>query len=151
MSKVDDILLSELGKTRAEIQTRIVSEGKEASGKTGQSMKEVSLGRARAGIEGFRYAGVMEKARRPGAVPADIQIIIRQWAISKGIASRMSASELSRFIYNTARSMKAVGANPRFTRDIFATPLQNLENRLPLVLGEEFVAEILNNVFDTKK
>lgn len=149
MSRIDDILLEELGRTRAEIQSRIVAEGKEASGKTRQSMQEVALGSQHAGIEGFQYSGVMERGRLPGRVPADFVQKLTEWATVKGIASRFtSAAEFHRFIYNTHQAIKTEGFNRAFTKDIFATPLENLANRLPLVLADEYVSEITNKVFE---
>ena len=147
MSKLDDILLEELGRTRAEIQTRIITERKRASGDTGASMREVPLSPGRAGIEGFRYAGVMEKPRKPGKVPADFVQILTKWANVKGLSGRFqSQSDFDRFIYNTYQMIKARGFNPAFTKDIFTTPLENLANRLPLAIGDQFVAELINKI-----
>jgi len=149
MTNVDDILLTELSRTRAEIQTRIITERKQASGDISRSMRELSLGPARAGIEGVYYAGVMERPRKPNPVPADFVRILTRWANVKGLSSRFeSQAEFSRFIYNTYQAIKHQGFNPLFTKDIFTTPLQNLSNRLPLALGDHFVTELTNKIFE---
>ena len=149
MTTVDDILLQELSLTRAEIQTRIITERKQASGATSQSLREMSLGPSRAGIEGVYYAGVMERPRKPNPVPADFVQILTRWANVKGISGRFqSQAEFSRFIYNTYQAIKTQGFNPMFTKDIFATPLQNLSNRLPLALGDQLVTELTNKIFE---
>jgi len=149
MSKVDEILLSELGRTRAEIQSRTITERKRASGDMGASMREEPIGAGHAGIYGFRYSGVMERPRKPGRIPADIAQILTRWANVKGISSRFeSEADFHRFIYNTAQAIKLKGFDPERTKDIFATPLENLSNRLPLALGDQFVTELTNAVFE---
>ena len=148
MSKVDEILLEELAKTRAEIQTRMITERKYVSGSISRSLKEVSLGSSWAGIEGAYYAGVLERPRKPGAIPADFMQTLTIWANTKGISSRFgSQADFSRFIYNTAMAIKRAGFNPSYVKDIFTTPFQNLANRLPLSIGDELVTQITDKVW----
>ena len=150
MTNTDRIMLDELRQTRFEIQARIISERKEASGKTRESMAEKGIGPGHAGIEGFAYAGVMEKGRRPGKIPAAFYRKIMEWARYKGI-SFGSEEELQRFAINTAKAISARGMNPIFFKDIFTSPLESLSNRLPLRLGDEYISELINSVFEWQK
>lgn len=151
MSRVDEILLDELSSTRAEIQGRIVTERKYVEGGISRSLKEVPLGIGRAGIEGVYYAGVMERPRRPSPVPADFVRILTRWANVKGISARFEGkADFDRFIFNTYRAIRTKGFNNLYTRDIFTTPLENLANRLPLLLTEQFTTEITDKIWQSK-
>lgn len=147
----EELLLEQMSVTRAEIQGRILSERKYVEGGMSRSMKEVPLGFGRAGIEGVYYAGVMERPRRPAPVPADFVQILTRWANVKGISARFeSKADFDRFIYNTYRAIRTKGFNTEYTRDIFTTPLENLANRLPLLLTEQFTTEITDRIWQRR-
>jgi hypothetical protein len=144
----EELLLEQMSITRAEIQGRIITQRKYAEWNTYKSMKEVPLGFGRAGIEGWQYSGVLERPRKPDFVPADFVQILTRWANVKGISARFeSKADFDRFIYNTHRAIREKGFNNRYTRDIFTTPLENLGNRLPLLLTEQFTTQITDKIW----
>lgn len=147
----EELLLEQMSITRAEIQGRIITQRKYVEGNTYKSMKEVPLGFGRVGIEGVYYAGVMERPRRAAPVPADFVQILTRWANVKGISARFeSKADFDRFIYNTYRAIRTRGFNNQYTRDIFTTPLENLANRLPLLLIEQFTTEITDRIWQLR-
>ena len=147
----EELLLEQMSVTRAEIQGRIITQRKYVEGNTYKSMKEVPLGFGRAGIEGWQYSGVLERPRKPDFVPADFVQILTRWANVKGISARFeSKADFDRFIFNTYRAIRTKGFNTEYTRDIFTTPLENLANRLPLLLTEQFTTEITDKIWQLK-
>lgn len=146
MKELETVLMSEAEITKEEIVGRIVSQGKTASGATQNSFYVAPSGRMSVGIYGFRYAGVMERGRGRGGIPAGFVHILDRWARAKGITFATD-SDRSRFLYATAKQIAQQGFNPSYYRDIFTTPLENLANRLPLSLADAFVAAVDNRIF----
>jgi len=146
MKELQAVLMNEAEITKDEIVSRISSQGKTASGATQNSFDVAPTGPLSVGIYGFRYAGVMERGRGRGGIPAGFVHVLDRWARAKGITFTTD-SDRSRFLYATARQIAEHGFNPSYYRDIFTTPLENLANRLPLSLADAFVAAVDNRVF----
>ena len=81
---VSQILTEELGSLRATIANNIRVTGEWASGKTAASMK-VIVNDMTGELTGRKAFGTLETGRGPGRIPRNMQDIIYQWMMAKGI------------------------------------------------------------------
>lgn len=143
---IEGILLEQITLTRQEMQDLMATRKKNVTGRISGNFEEVRLGYGHVGIVGDYYAGVMEVPRKAGKVPKNFYLKIAEWARAKGLKFATD-TEFNQFVYHTVRSISKHGFNPKYTEDIFSTPLAHLEERIGKVLMDEIEVEITNTIF----
>jgi hypothetical protein len=146
---VQQILTEEMQILQAEIIQRHEQAGQVASGKTKASF-ELSITSSEGKLIGLNYVGVLEKGRKPGGVPKDFIDILQRWAQAKGITF---ADEKHFNLWANGVKWKIIKEGTKLYRssqklDIFETPIENLNKRLPNRIVNFYESELLNDIFN---
>jgi len=151
MAEIREILTEHLTAMKAKIAERMAANGRNASGHSVASLT-VEVDGDRGILWGSKSFLVMEKGRRPGAVPMGFHEIIYNWAKAKGISAKAKAGQkqtpdkaLRSFAGAVAYTIMKKGTklyrNKQYN-DIFSTVLnEELEK-----MGEELAINLLDRV-----
>lgn len=120
-----------------------------ASGFTGKGFEIRNINPLQSQLWGYSYSKVLETGHGPARVPYNFALIIKNWAIAKGITFA-TVADLNRFAYFTAEKIQREGTalyrNGGRT-DIFTEEIENLGNTLLNNLSILFTKEIKNEIF----
>jgi len=151
MTEIREILTEHLTAMKTKIAERMVANGRNASGHSVASLT-VEVEDDHGILWGSKSFLVMEKGRRPGAVPMGFHEIIYNWAKAKGISAKAKAGQkqtpdkaLRSFAGAVAYTIMKKGTklyrNKQYN-DIFSTVLnEELEE-----MGEEMAINLLDRV-----
>ena len=142
--RTDDIISQHLNTFRSDVRARMDAEHKNATRRAYNSFEVVRLGAGHWGMEGWRYSGVMERGREAHKnLPKEIIANLQMWARAKGLTLT------ERMVKSIAHRIFELGMHPDyFVEDLFTRPWESLTNELPLALGDEFIAQLKNQVFN---
>lgn len=149
MVNVQDILAEEMQLLKADIIVRHEQSGQVASGKTKASF-ETNIDAFTGQLLGANYVGVLERGRKPGGVPKDFIDILQRWAQAKGISF---PSEKQFNLWANAVKWKMIREGTKLYRsgqkqDIFDTPIENFNKRLPIRIMNYYESELINDIFN---
>ena len=145
---IQDIIDENLQKLKQEIIDRHVAAGQVASGKTKDSF-QVDTQELSGQLLGPQWAGVLERGRKPGKVPANFRDILIRWAAAKGITFQ-SESQAKSWAYFVSKKIRAEGTElyrSGATVDIFTTAVDEMEKSLTEEISQMFQQEIIKNIF----
>ena len=146
---VQQILTEEMQALEAEIIQRHEQAGQVASGKT-KAAFELTVTSSEGKLLGLKYVGVLERGRKPGGVPKDFIEIIQKWAQAKGISF---SNEKQFNLWANGVKWKIIREGTKLYRsgqkqDIFDTPIENFNHRLPIRIINYYESELLNDIFN---
>lgn len=150
MSSIPDILREELEQLRSDIIFRHEQARQVASGRTKDELDTAVPNQTTGQLLGLRHSGVLERGRKPGGVPRDFIDILKRWAAAKDI----TFSDEKQFnLWANAVKWKIIREGTKLyrdgqTEDIFSTPYQELNARLPMRIAAYFESEINNLIFE---
>lgn len=145
---VINYIYSKVEELKNEIIRRHKAAGQYTTGKTASSFRVEKYDKG-VRLYGAKYAGVLERGRKPGKVPFNFMDILIKWADAKGISFRNQTDArswawcVSRKIRNEGTKMYAEGR----TEDIFTTPVEELKSKLKKGIPSVFKTEIINKIF----
>jgi hypothetical protein len=148
-TKVERILYEELEILEEEIIKRHEQAGQVASGKTRASFL-IRSSNLVGTLSGANYVGVLERGRKSGKVPKDFIEILRVWAKFKNI----SFSDENKFqLWANGVKWKMIREGSKLYRsgqkqDIFDTPIENFNKRLPIRIINYYESELINDIFN---
>lgn len=146
---VPEILNQELTQLKNDVIKRHEQAGQVASGKTSRSFNVVNVSDKGGQLDGLAYVGVLERGRRGGKVPAGFQQILKDWATAKGITFE-SQQKFNTWAYFVSKKIQKEGTalfRSGQQKDIFTTPIQQLEKRLSEKLAIYYQMEVRNEIF----
>lgn len=146
---VQEILYEELEILENEIFERHEQSGQVASGKTRASFR-IQASETKGTLTGAKYVGVLERGRKPGGLPKDFIEIIQKWATAKGISF---SSEKQFNLWANGVKWKIIREGTKLYRsgqkqDIFDTPIENFNKRLPTRIMNYYESELINDIFN---
>ncbi|MEI8087087.1 MAG: hypothetical protein WCG93_12835 [Paludibacter sp.] len=148
-TKVERILYEELEILEEEIIQRHEQAGQVASGKT-RAKFLIQSSNLVGTLSGAGYVGVLERGRKPGGVPKDFIEILQKWAASKNISF---SSEKQFELWANGVKWKLIREGTKLYRsgqkqDIFDTPIENFNKRLPIRIMNYYESELINDIFN---
>ncbi len=151
MAEIKEILTEHLMVMKTKIAERMATEDRNASGRSVASLT-VEVDGDRGILWGSKSFLVMEKGRRPGAVPMDFHEIIYNWAKAKGISAKAKAGQkqtpekaLRSFAGAVAYTIMKKGTKlyrDKRYNDIFSTVLNNELEKM----GDDLAINLLDRV-----
>lgn len=148
-TQVERILYEELEILEEEIIHRHEQAGQVASGKTRASFL-IRSSNLVGTLSGANYVGVLERGRKPGGLPENFIEIIRKWAAVKNISF---SSENQFNLWANGVKWKIIREGTKLYRsgqkqDIFDTPIENFNKRLPIRIINYYESELINDIFN---
>ncbi len=151
MAEIKEILTEHLMVMKTKIAERMATEDRNASGRSVASLT-VEVDGDRGILWGSKSFLVMEKGRRPGAVPMGFHEIIYNWAKAKGISAKAKAGQkqtpekaLRSFAGAVAYTIMKKGTKlyrDKRYNDIFSTVLNNELEKM----GDDLAINLLDRV-----
>lgn len=146
---IERILTEELEKLRKEIIDAHDAAGQRASGKTAKSLN-VEVNGTHGELLGASYIGVLDKGRKPGRVPFNMQEIILKWAQAKGLHFATPAQARS-FAYFVSKRIREEGTElyrKGGRTDILQDPVERFTERLSKRIAGMYIQEVNNHIFE---
>ena len=150
MNDAKQIVFEELQDLQTRIADNIVKKGRNASGRTIESM-HIDKGDKSITLFGRKAFGTLETGRGPGNVPKGFYGIIKQWVIDKGL-SFSTDRERNSFAYLVSRKIANEGTklyrnggdSDIYSKEIPKT-ISSIKNRLGIMKKVEVVNSIKSN------
>lgn len=150
MNDAKQIVFEELQDLQTRITDNIVKKGRNASGRTIESM-HIDKGDKSITLFGRKAFGTLETGRGPGNVPKGFYGIIKQWVIDKGL-SFSTDRERNSFAYLVSRKIANEGTklyrnggdDDIYSKEIPKT-ISSIKNRLGIMMKAEVVNSIKLN------
>lgn len=150
MNDAKQIVFEELQDLQTRITDNIVKKGRNASGRTIESM-HIDKGDKSITLFGRKAFGTLETGRGPGNVPKGFYGIIKQWVIDKGL-SFSTDRERNSFAYLVSRKIANEGTKlyrnggdaDIYSKEIPKT-ISSIKNRLGIMMKAEVVNSIKLN------
>lgn len=150
MNDAKQIVFEELQDLQTRIADNIVKKGRNASGRTIESM-HIDKGDKSITLFGRKAFGTLETGRGPGNVPKGFYGIIKQWVIDKGL-SFSTDRERNSFAYLVSRKIANEGTklyrnggdSDIYSKEIPKT-ISSIKNRLGIMMKVEVVNSIKSN------
>lgn len=150
MNDAKQIVFEELQDLQTRITDNIVKKGRNASGRTIESM-HIDKGDKSITLFGRKAFGALETGRGPGNVPKGFYGIIKQWVIDKGL-SFSTDRERNSFAYLVSRKIANEGTKlyrnggdaDIYSKEIPKT-ISSIKNRLGIMMKAEVVNSIKLN------
>lgn len=150
MNDAKQIVFEELQDLQTRIADNIVKKGRNASGRTIESM-HIDKGDKSITLFGRKAFGTLETGRGPGNVPKGFYGIIKQWVIDKGL-SFSTDRERNSFAYLVSRKIANEGTklyrnggdSDIYSKEIPKT-ISSIKNRLGIMMKVEVVNSIKLN------
>lgn len=150
MNDAKQIVFEELQDLQTRIADNIVKKGRNASGRTIESM-HIDKGDKSITLFGRKAFGTLETGRGPGNVPQGFYGIIKQWVIDKGL-SFSTDRERNSFAYLVSRKIANEGTklyrnggdSDIYSKEIPKT-ISSIKNRLGIMMKVEVVNSIKLN------
>lgn len=150
MNDAKQIVFEELQDLQTRIADNIVKKGRNASGRTIESM-HIDKGDKSITLFGRKAFGTLETGRGPGNVPKGFYGIIKQWVIDKGLffstdRERNSFAYLvSRKIANEGTKLYRNGGDADIYSKEIPKTISSIKNRLGIMMKAEVVNSIKLN------
>lgn len=150
MNDAKQIVFEELQDLQTRIADNIVKKGRNASGRTIESM-HIDKGDKSITLFGRKAFGTLETGRGPGNVPKGFYGIIKQWVIDKEL-SFSTDRERNSFAYLVSRKIANEGTklyrnggdSDIYSKEIPKT-ISSIKNRLGIMMKVEVVNSIKSN------
>jgi hypothetical protein len=149
MNDTKQILQEELNRLKEDIIFQQKEVNAWASGETAKGYSVKVENDFSGALEGYSYAGVLARGRRPGKVPYHFNEIIKRWILAKGLQYK-DERDLNRMASSIAWVIHMKGSQLHrngYELDVFDTPLRNFTERMGERLSTMYREQIINEIW----
>lgn len=152
---IPEILLEELAQLQEDIITRHERAGQVATGRTKASFSHKLTGFYTGVLEGAAYSGALERGRGPikRLTPTDFLERLREWIVAKGLdygGSPEGLERLAKFLRWWINKNGTWAFRSGQSNDIFTTPMSDFSARLTDRIGNLFISEVTEDLYNYK-